>query len=251
MDLSTTSRTGRMRDGGRSSLFHGTRRSGRGIAHGLDTNQPGCLTLCNIVLFLLFVFLSWVVVNSWITAVTLGDYRGLGVGMGLLVLVVYVCMKQRGSRTLAQHRHSSPQMGDGAFSDIQLALGLTRRREESLSQTFPTFAFSKEEEEEMEEEAPESTVRGGRSRSRFGTVGDSSLCSICLTDYVEGEDLTLLPCSHCFHVDCIARWASDSHYCPLCKVDFSSMEGAAAASATASAVPEMPQLTQFFAANRV
>ncbi|XP_071078295.1 E3 ubiquitin-protein ligase RLIM-like [Desmodus rotundus] len=42
-------------------------------------------------------------------------------------------------------------------------------------------------------------------------------CSICITEYREGSQLRILPCSHEFHVRCIDRWLSDNSTCPICR----------------------------------
>lgn len=43
-------------------------------------------------------------------------------------------------------------------------------------------------------------------------------CTICLEDYIEGEQLVVLPCKHAFHSDCIVPWLTErSPTCPLCK----------------------------------
>ncbi|KAJ2844086.1 hypothetical protein IWW36_005314 [Coemansia brasiliensis] len=46
-------------------------------------------------------------------------------------------------------------------------------------------------------------------------------CSICLCDIMAGEQLvSLVPCSHQFHVDCASQWLTQkSTLCPLCKAD--------------------------------
>jgi E3 ubiquitin-protein ligase RNF13 len=35
---------------------------------------------------------------------------------------------------------------------------------------------------------------------------DHAECSICLEDYVEGDNLRTLPCKHEFHADCVDAW---------------------------------------------
>lgn len=42
-------------------------------------------------------------------------------------------------------------------------------------------------------------------------------CSICLDGYQVGEVLTVLPCSHSFHTDCVSRWVQRCAHCPLCR----------------------------------
>ncbi|XP_053516919.1 E3 ubiquitin-protein ligase RLIM-like [Artibeus jamaicensis] len=51
------------------------------------------------------------------------------------------------------------------------------------------------------------------------SVKDDTLneCSICITEYREGSQLRILPCSHEFHVCCIDRWLSDNSTCPICR----------------------------------
>jgi Ring finger domain len=47
----------------------------------------------------------------------------------------------------------------------------------------------------------------------------SSMCSICIDDFEEGESLILLPrCQHAFHKDCIMPWLTERQgCCPMCK----------------------------------
>lgn len=48
--------------------------------------------------------------------------------------------------------------------------------------------------------------------------GSDLSCSVCLTEFEEGDDLRLLPkCSHAFHVCCIDTWLRSHKNCPLCR----------------------------------
>jgi hypothetical protein len=42
-------------------------------------------------------------------------------------------------------------------------------------------------------------------------------CSICLTDYVENEQVCKLGCDHCFHQGCISTWLNQNPTCPVCR----------------------------------
>ena len=48
----------------------------------------------------------------------------------------------------------------------------------------------------------------------------ASCCSICLTDFVESEKVTLLFCKHAFHKKCFESWMEKSSSCPHCRAEF-------------------------------
>jgi len=49
-------------------------------------------------------------------------------------------------------------------------------------------------------------------------------CNICLEDFVNGDDVRKLSCSHCFHKNCVDRWLLQVSSCPICKRDINSDE---------------------------
>ncbi|KAL6182600.1 hypothetical protein ACLB2K_044019 [Fragaria x ananassa] len=54
-----------------------------------------------------------------------------------------------------------------------------------------------------------------------------SLCSICKDEFAEGSGdqlITLLPCAHHFHAECISQWLERSHLCPLCRYALPTVE---------------------------
>lgn len=51
-------------------------------------------------------------------------------------------------------------------------------------------------------------------------VGCQLACPICLSDFLEGEDIRALPgCGHSFHKACIDLWLLRRADCPMCKAD--------------------------------
>lgn len=46
---------------------------------------------------------------------------------------------------------------------------------------------------------------------------EDAVCSICLAEYVENDDLRELPCQHFFHTKCVDKWLKINALCPLCK----------------------------------
>ncbi|CAF2089817.1 unnamed protein product, partial [Brassica napus] len=43
------------------------------------------------------------------------------------------------------------------------------------------------------------------------------VCAICREELTANERLSELPCSHCYHKDCISNWLSNRNTCPLCR----------------------------------
>ena len=48
-------------------------------------------------------------------------------------------------------------------------------------------------------------------------VEDQNNCTICCTDYHEGEVVNKLPCNHLYHKVCIATWLRSNGTCPNCR----------------------------------
>ncbi|XP_053388155.1 LIM domain-containing protein A-like isoform X2 [Mercenaria mercenaria] len=56
-------------------------------------------------------------------------------------------------------------------------------------------------------------------------------CTICLSEFEDGEDVRRLPCMHLFHIVCVDQWLGMNKKCPICRVDIevgSKDQGAAA-----------------------
>lgn len=44
-------------------------------------------------------------------------------------------------------------------------------------------------------------------------------CTICLSEFEDGEDVRRLPCMHLFHIECVDQWLVTNKKCPICRVD--------------------------------
>lgn len=45
------------------------------------------------------------------------------------------------------------------------------------------------------------------------------VCCICLSKYLDNDELRELPCGHFFHVECVDKWLKINALCPLCKCE--------------------------------
>ena len=66
-------------------------------------------------------------------------------------------------------------------------------------------------------DAPSTSSGGATSGVRVEDTTDK--CTICLSDFEEGEDVRRLPCMHLFHVECVDQWLKTNKCCPICRVD--------------------------------
>ncbi|KAF6163582.1 hypothetical protein GIB67_022147 [Kingdonia uniflora] len=112
-----------------------------------------------------------------------------GIALAALVITLYHCATNGwcSQRPL----HDSEQQDE-------LEEGTPSVRLESLLQFIPAYRYDKEK----------------------GLIGEDGICTVCLSEFVEGEVLRTLPeCVHSFHVPCIDMWLNSHTSCPLCRTD--------------------------------
>jgi len=56
-----------------------------------------------------------------------------------------------------------------------------------------------------------------KSSNEKSTDSPATDCSICLTEYTDGDSIKALPCTHRFHLPCIDKWLEAHNTCPVCK----------------------------------
>lgn len=47
--------------------------------------------------------------------------------------------------------------------------------------------------------------------------GENRCCSICLEDFTKDSQITITPCNHEYHLDCMKQWYCRNHTCPVCR----------------------------------
>ena len=56
-------------------------------------------------------------------------------------------------------------------------------------------------------------------RRTFGRREPVKKCTICISEYEEGDNIRTLPCFHEYHVQCIDPWLLDNSTCPICRLN--------------------------------
>lgn len=97
--------------------------------------------------------------------------------------------------------------GDGVDSTLLEAIG--RSMAEAQSQQAPPTAVR------VLESLPKRRWKAAQTVGCDPHAADE--CAICLTAYQEGDELSLLPCKHELHTDCLTPWLKQTNSCPLCR----------------------------------
>jgi hypothetical protein len=68
--------------------------------------------------------------------------------------------------------------------------------------------------------APESAIQAlpkkAVDKTMLGDDGNAE-CSICMDNVEIGSEVTILPCNHWFHGNCISAWLHEHNTCPHCR----------------------------------
>ncbi|GAB7348954.1 hypothetical protein MBLNU459_g7944t1 [Dothideomycetes sp. NU459] len=120
------------------------------------------------------------------------------------------------------------QHGDAVYSQEALDRIITQLMEQNQAGNAPGPATA---------DAIASLPQKSISESDLGENGKAD-CSICMDEVQLGDKVTLLPCSHWFHGDCIKAWLGEHDTCPHCRQGIMPKDGPADASAPRA--PEEP-----------
>jgi len=137
-------------------------------------------------------------------------------------------------RSAANQRRQPPVVRFGTAPPVGASAPEAREIMARFLETFPTFKYdaskgTDEHEtrgdtvfgdgpgEDNENATTETPTAPAHQDDDFDPGDDDPVCSICLGNFVDGEDCRMLPCLHVFHTACIDHWFNVSQECPLCK----------------------------------
>uniref|UniRef100_A0A0A9E8N7 RING-type domain-containing protein n=1 Tax=Arundo donax TaxID=35708 RepID=A0A0A9E8N7_ARUDO len=167
---------------------------------------------------------------------SLGLGYAIAIALGFLVLLASVLL----ASYFCLRRGAGEGLGGGARGGVGVVVGGSARHAASsasssghISITVPRVVFVAEDHD-----SPGSSSRGAAAAaspvgldpavigsyprvpfSRAGAGADAeAACSICLSEYREGEMLRVMPeCRHRFHLACLDAWLRRSASCPVCR----------------------------------
>lgn len=97
--------------------------------------------------------------------------------------------------------------GDAVYTEEALDRVISQFMEQANGSTAPGPASA-----EAIQRLPKKEVE----KSMMGSDGKAE-CSVCMDSVEIGDEVTVLPCSHWFHGDCVGAWLKEHDTCPHCR----------------------------------
>lgn len=97
--------------------------------------------------------------------------------------------------------------GDAVFSDEALDRIITQMMEQTNTNSAPGPASAA---------AIAALPKKHVDKSMMGQDGKAE-CSVCMDAVEIGDEVTVLPCNHWFHGDCVGAWLKEHDTCPHCR----------------------------------
>ena len=105
--------------------------------------------------------------------------------------------------------------GDAVYSQEAFDRIMSQLLEQQNASTAPPPAS---------EEAIRSLKKKKVDRGMLGEDGKAE-CSICMDNVEMGNEVTVLPCTHWFHGDCVTSWLKEHDTCPHCRKPVGDSDG--------------------------
>ncbi|KAL6140952.1 hypothetical protein ACLB2K_059244 [Fragaria x ananassa] len=113
----------------------------------------------------------------------------------------------------------------GFREDYSQTRGATTESINSL----PTYKFKLKRNEINDDQESNTTAEGGLlaagTEKERAILEEDAVCSICLANYSDNDELRELTCLHVFHVECVDKWLKINASCPLCKSEVGESSG--------------------------
>ncbi|KAJ4364681.1 hypothetical protein N0V83_009278 [Neocucurbitaria cava] len=122
------------------------------------------------------------------------------------------------------------QMGDFVYSQE----GLDRIVSQLMEQTATSNAPGPATQADID-----ALPRKNVTEDMLGPEGTAE-CSICMDEVVIGEQVTVLPCKHWFHHQCVSAWLLEHDTCPHCRKGITKQQQGESNQATASGAQASP-----------
>lgn len=74
------------------------------------------------------------------------------------------------------------------------------------------------------EDAIEKLEKKKLDKEMMGESGKAE-CTICIDDMTIGDEVTVLPCKHWFHGECVVLWLKEHNTCPICRSPIEKRDG--------------------------
>lgn len=97
--------------------------------------------------------------------------------------------------------------GDAVYTEEALDRVISQFMEQANGSTAPGPASA---------EAIQGLPKKEVDKSMMGSDGKAE-CSVCMDSVEIGDEVTVLPCSHWFHGDCVGAWLKEHDTCPHCR----------------------------------
>lgn len=113
----------------------------------------------------------------------------------------------------------------GFREDLSQTRGATT---ESIN-ALPTYKFKLKRNGTNDDQEINSADEGGLlaagTEKERAISEEDAVCSICLANYSDNDELRELTCLHVFHVECVDKWLKINASCPLCKSEVGESSG--------------------------
>ncbi|OKL57588.1 hypothetical protein UA08_07269 [Talaromyces atroroseus] len=121
------------------------------------------------------------------------------------------------------------RFGDAVYSQEELDRVISQLVDQNINQGVPPAA------ETAIQSLPKKTV----DKEMLGVEGRAE-CSICMDAVELGSEVTVLPCKHWFHGECIEMWLKQHNTCPHCRRGIDQGENAPGTRTNPVVIPSSP-----------